>query len=177
MFRFAACLLAFVLLLGAAPRFALTSDDFTDQGSLEGGFSYDKNGCTGENRMPKLSWAGAPPKTRSFAIIVADPDAYPDTFYHWVRVDIPKSVAQLPPADDSITNLGIDARNSFGSVGYAGPCPPKREAPHHYVFSVYALSVDRLEKIGPNSKPAAVLNAMRGHVLGEADLTGRYGRG
>lgn len=177
MLRLGACLLTFVLLLGAAPPFSLTSEDFTDQQRLEVGFTYDKNGCTGENKVPKLTWSGAPAKTRSFAIIVSDPDAYPTTFYHWVRVDIPKTATQLPPADENVKDVGIDTRNSFGSIGYAGPCPPKREAPHHYVFTIYALSVDKLIKIGPNSKPDAVLNAMRGRVLGQADLTGRYGRG
>jgi Raf kinase inhibitor-like YbhB/YbcL family protein len=177
MSRLAAAAIASLFLLGAAPQFALTSDDFTDQQTLATVFSYDKNGCTGENKIPKLTWSGAPAKTRSFALVVSDPDAYPTTFYHWIRVDIPKSVVQLPPADDSVTNLGVDTRNSFGSTGYAGPCPPKREAPHHYVFTLYALAVDRLERIGPNSKPEAVLSAMRGHVLGETELTGRYGRG
>ena len=129
------------------------------------------------NQLPKLAWDGAPPKTRSFAIVVTDPDAYPGTLYHWVRVDIPSTVNHLPPTDDSIKDVGIDARNSFGALGYAGPCPPRREAPHHYIFTLYALSVARLVKIGPNSKPEAVLSAMRGHVLGTTDLTGRYGRG
>jgi Raf kinase inhibitor-like YbhB/YbcL family protein len=177
MLRLGACLLTFVLLLGAGPPFALSSEDFGNDQNLQTVFSYDKNGCTGENKMPKLTWSGAPAKTRSFAIVVADPDAYPSTFYHWVRVNIPASTSGLPPADDSVKDVGLDTRNSFGSNGYAGPCPPKREAPHHYVFIVYALGVDKLAKIGPNSKPDAVLNAMRGHVLGQAELTGRYGRG
>jgi Raf kinase inhibitor-like YbhB/YbcL family protein len=176
MHRFAACLVAFVL-LAAGPRFALTSDDFTDQANIESTSSYDKTGCTGENKIPKLAWTGAPANTRSFAIIVSDPDAFPGTFYHWVRIDIPTSVTQLPPVDQNVKDLGIDARNSFGSVGYAGPCPPKREAPHHYVFTLYALSVDKLAKVGPDSKPDAILNAMRGKILGQTQLTGRYGRG
>ncbi|HXP94816.1 MAG TPA: YbhB/YbcL family Raf kinase inhibitor-like protein [Candidatus Binatia bacterium] len=176
MSRLAACLFAFVLLLGAAPHFTLTSDDFSEA-SFGSAFVYDKNGCTGENKIPKLTWSGVPPKTLSFAIIVSDPDAYPATFYHWVRINIPKTVTQLPPADENVKDVGVDARNSFDAIGYAGPCPPRREAPHHYVFTIYALSVDKLVKVGPNSKPDAILNAMRGRVLGQADLTGRYGRG
>jgi Raf kinase inhibitor-like YbhB/YbcL family protein len=177
MLKVAACVLAFVVLLAAAPKFTLFSDDFTEDATLDTPFAYDKNGCTGENKTPQLSWTAVPPKTRSFAIIVSDPDAYPTTFYHWVRVDIPKTLAGLPPADDTIKDVGMDARNSFGATGYAGPCPPRREAPHHYVFTIYALSVDRLPGIGPNSTPAQVLKAMRGHIVGEAELVGRYGRG
>jgi Raf kinase inhibitor-like YbhB/YbcL family protein len=171
------CVLTFSLLLGAAPKFTLQSTDFVDDGDLSFSFSYDKNGCTGDNKPPKLAWSGAPAKTRSFALVVSDPDAYPVTFIHWVRVDIPSSLQALPPADDTVKNVGLDVRNSFGGTGYGGPCPPKREAPHHYVFTLYALSVDRLPGIGPNSSPDAVMKAMQGRVLGETELTGRFGRG
>lgn len=160
-----------------APHFVVTSDDFTDDDQLKSAFVYNQNGCTGDNKAPQLSWTGAPPKTKSYAIVVSDPDAYPGTFYHWIRINIPKSVSALPPADpNQTTGLGLDMRNSFGTSGYAGPCPPKKEAPHHYAFTVYALSVDRLPKINPNSSPKAIFAAMRGKVLAQAAISGRFGR-
>lgn len=177
MARLVASLFLTVMLLGAAAPFVLTSDDFAEQARLDDVFTYDQNGCTGANKVPRLSWSGAPAKARSFAVVVSDIDAYPSTFYHWIRIDIPAGVTQLPPADPNAPAPGLDTRNSFGNLGYAGPCPPKREAPHEYVFTVYALDVARLAKIGPNSKPSAVLSAMQGHIVGQAQLTGRYGRG
>jgi Raf kinase inhibitor-like YbhB/YbcL family protein len=173
----ALCALLAALILGAAPRFTLSSGDFTDQATLESAFAYDKDGCGGRNRRPSLAWSGAPSGTRSFVLVMSDPDAPAGTFYHWIRVDIPKTRTQLPPRDrGGAVNLGIDTRNSFGTVGYAGPCPPPHEAPHRYVFTLYALSVERLAGIGPDSEPQAVLSRLRGHIVGEARLIGRYGR-
>jgi Raf kinase inhibitor-like YbhB/YbcL family protein len=180
--------LACIALLGAEPApqqaakpagLVLTSDEITQDGPLPSAITSNLGACTGGygvNKIPKLAWTGAPPKTKSYAIIVSDIDAYPTTFYHWIVVNIPTSVLAVPPDDPQAKVPGLEARNSFGSIGYAGPCPPKKEAPHHYYFTVYALNVPRLAKIGPNSAAKAVLSAMNGHVLARSALMGRFGR-
>lgn len=185
-------LLSFVLVLGATPApkpphrpparphrppppLRLTSQDFVALQTLDTSFTYNQDGCDGSNQVPQLAWTGIPPKTRSFAIILTDADAYPSTFYHWLRVDIPRSITHLPPDDDD-DYVGLDARNSYGNAEYDGPCPPRHEAPHRYVFTLYALSVPKLPHITDKSTVLAVMHAMRGRILASTELAGRYGR-
>ncbi|MDH5265231.1 MAG: YbhB/YbcL family Raf kinase inhibitor-like protein [Betaproteobacteria bacterium] len=133
--------------------------------------------CEGDDRSPPLAWSGAPAGTKSFVLIVDDPDA-PDpaaprmTWVHWVLYDIPAAATGLaegikPAALPAGTREGL---NDWGRTGYGGPCPPIGR--HRYFHKLYALDTV-LGDLG-RPKKAAVEKAMQGHVLGQATLVGTY---
>lgn len=133
--------------------------------------------CDGSDISPQLSWNGVPEGTRSFAIIMDDPDAPMGTFNHWVLYDIPPEVRELPegvPKDPVIPNGAKQGINSFRRVGYGGPCPPRGPA-HRYYFYLYALDIPSLG-LGTKATKVEVEKAMKGHILGQAEIMGRYGR-
>jgi Raf kinase inhibitor-like YbhB/YbcL family protein len=130
--------------------------------------------CDGEDLSPALIWQGAPPGTKSFALIADDPDAPAGTWVHWVLYNVPADVSQLAPGtpkDDTLSNGAQQGRNDFRKVGYDGPCPPPGK-PHHYSFRLYAL--DARLNLKPRVTKSDVLRAMNGRVLGEAELIGTY---
>lgn len=153
-------------------EFTLQSENFPADGRIPAAYT-----CEGEDRSPQLSWSGAPAGTRSFALIVDDPDA-PDpaapkmTWVHWVLYNLPAASTALA---DNAAKSGLPAASTVGSndwkrQAWGGPCPPIGE--HRYFFKLYAL--DRvIESAAPLDKPG-LLQAMQGHVLGEAQLVGRY---
>ena len=125
--------------------------------------------CDGDDISPPLEWTGAPSGTQAFTLIVHDPDA--GGFIHWVLADIPGDATSL--SEGRADTEGVPGRNDYGGVGWGGPCPPSGE--HRYIFNLYALSSPlRIAGVPPAS---AVLNAMKGRVLGEAQLIGMYSRG
>jgi Raf kinase inhibitor-like YbhB/YbcL family protein len=128
--------------------------------------------CDGENISPTLQWAGAPTNTKSFALIVDDPDAPKGTFVHWVIFNIPASLNQLTENVKS-GNFTL-GRTSFSSAkksaNYGGPCPPS--GTHHYHFKLYAL--DAMLSLGKGASKQELLDAMSGHILGRAELVGLY---
>lgn len=129
--------------------------------------------CDGADRSPLLRWGGVPAGTRSFVLTVHDPDAPGGSFTHWVLFDIPAGAHELHEGA-APTAMGVPGTNDFGKIGYGGPCPPPGRA-HHYVFTLYALSLPHLRLQGGVRRPQ-VEAALRGHVLGRAVLTGRYAR-
>jgi Raf kinase inhibitor-like YbhB/YbcL family protein len=140
-------------------------------------------GCKGGNVSPSLTWSGAPSGTKSFAVTAYDPDAPTGSgFWHWVVVNIPASTTALPkgagdPKGKGMPKGVVQARNDTGAYGYAGPCPPQGDKPHHYIFTVFAVDADKL----PFAKDKTVTPAVAGfalhfHMLGEASFTGLYGR-
>jgi Raf kinase inhibitor-like YbhB/YbcL family protein len=149
----------------------LTTEAFQPNGAIPARYT-----CDGEDISPQLSWSGAPQNTAAFALIVDDPDALGGVFTHWVLVDLPARAQGLPasvPRTDRLAEGGTQGRNSFGRLGYSGPCPPPG-SPHHYRFTLYAL--DRSLGLGPGSEKQQVLSAMQGHTLGQAQLVGTYQR-
>ena len=128
--------------------------------------------CGGSGISPELHWNAAPPGTRSFALILHDPDApAPGGFYHWVLYDLPSSTTELP-ANSKVAGHRA-GRNSFGTIGYGGPCPPPGPA-HHYHFTLYALNV---QIDSPQPLTAEQLQArMRSHILAHAELVGLFQR-
>jgi Raf kinase inhibitor-like YbhB/YbcL family protein len=139
-----------------------------------------KHTCEGPDVSPALAWSGAPAQTRSFALIVDDPDA-PDprapttTWAHWVVYNIPATAAALPEGTTSKT-LPPGARegmNDWKRVGYGGPCPPTGR--HRYFHKLYALDT-ALPDLNLPSK-AALEKAMAGHILAETQLMGTYQKG
>ena len=132
--------------------------------------------CDGSDISPALSWSSPPEGTQSFALIVEDPDAPSHTWVHWVLYDLPATERELPEDVEPTGTLPSGARqgrNDFGKIGYGGPCPPSGPA-HRYCFRLYALDT-RLD-LRAGATRAQVERAMRGHVLAQAELTGRYRR-
>lgn len=132
--------------------------------------------CDGPDRSPPLEWMGVPDRVTTFALICEDPDAPSGTFDHWVIFNLPGEMRQLQAGIapvDTLPNGARQGKNGFGTNGYRGPCPP-RGAPHRYTFRLYALDT-RLD-VPPGATKAEVLAAMQGHIMGQAELMGRYAR-
>ena len=177
-----------------APLFTLSSPDlagdtFTDTFVLNG------FGCTGQNVSPALAWANAPAGTKSFALQVYDPDAPTGSgLWHWAVYDIPanatglargagNSAASLPAGSFGGNSDFLDTGATGGNGNYGGPCPPQGDAPHRYVFTLFALAVDKIEVAGGVPKTGSpalfgfVLNKGIGKgLLGKASFTAKYGR-
>lgn len=150
--------------------FALASATFTSGATMPISTVYTR--CSGANISPELHWRGSPAQTKSFALIVHDPDAQaPGGWYHWVVYNLPANTESLP-AGSKLTQRQL-GRNSFGENAYSGPCPPPGK-PHHYIFTLYALNqpaVPGQHLTGPQLERFIVR-----HTIGTAKLTGLYGR-
>jgi len=140
----------------------------------EGGGIPKLHTCEGADLSPALEWSGEPPETRSFALIVDDPDAPAGTWNHWLLWNIPPGLHSLVQGVKP-GQLGESGTNDFGKLGYGGPCPPKGHGPHRYFFRLYALDVDALHLRG-GAKRADLDRALKGHTLAEAQSMGRYER-
>lgn len=139
-----------------------------------GGDIPRKHTCDGGDVSPALSWSDAPAATRALAIIVDDPDAPGGTWVHWVLYDLPANAKELPEGSGGAAapNGAKQGANDFRKMGYGGPCPPG--GTHRYYFKLYAL--DTPTDLKPGATKQQLLAAMKGHVLAEAELVGRYGR-
>jgi Raf kinase inhibitor-like YbhB/YbcL family protein len=175
--------LALALLLAAPPalaagNFTLKSSDLKPGGTLPEKAVYNSFGCSGGNVSPELSWSGAPKGTKSFVVTAYDPDAPTGSgWWHWVVFDIPASVTSLPAGAGGGTGLPEGAKQGktdFGTPGYGGACPPPGK-PHHYIFTVYALKVDKLD-VPDDASPALIGFMTHANKLGSAKLTVTYGR-
>jgi len=147
-------------------KLSLTSDAFQDGQPIPTQYT-----CDGADRPPAFSWGEPPQGTRSFALVVDDPDAPSGTFRHWGVFDIPASARSIGGG----RRIGTEVNNDFGKPGYGGPCPPKSHGPHHYHFKLFALDVDKLG-LGSNAKIADVESTAVKHALGRAELGGTYER-
>jgi Raf kinase inhibitor-like YbhB/YbcL family protein len=164
-----------VTVMGVLMAMTLTSPSFKAGGEIPGRYT-----CQGEDVSPPLSWSGLPSGTRSLALIVDDPDA-PDpsapkkTWAHWIVYDLPATATGLPEgaSGPSLPSGARVVENDFGNEAWGGPCPPVGR--HRYFFKLYALDTT-LPPEGVATK-AALEKAMKGHVLGEAQLMGTYEKG
>jgi Raf kinase inhibitor-like YbhB/YbcL family protein len=148
----------------------LTSPAFARNQKIPNQFSRD-----GGNVSPPIEWQGAPAGTRSFALVVEDPDAPRGTFRHWAAYDIPPDARRLTEGAGS-RNQGSAihmATNDFGNTQYDGPQPPPGHGVHHYHFRLFALDVPQLE-VPPECRAKDVLDAARDHALAEADVVGVF---
>jgi hypothetical protein len=184
MIRATATMLAFAALLAAAPfaraqtsahegTFTLTSDDFTDGGLISPTYSCDKDGAS-----PPLKWENSPSHVKTYALSVIDPDAPGGDYVHWLAFNIPDSTHELAAAANKKDGLGIKAsqgQNGAGGTGWTPPCPPNGEE-HHYIFRLYALDADMVMPPGTTLDRKTFEAAIEGHVLAQAELTGRYKR-
>jgi Raf kinase inhibitor-like YbhB/YbcL family protein len=150
-----------------AASFELTSSAFADGGGIPRTYA-----CDGQDTSPPLAWSGAPDGTATFALVMTDPDA--GGFVHWVMFNVDASASgAIPTGVSASPDAPPQGTNSFGRVGYGGPCPPS--GTHHYVFRLLALDAE-LPLTG-TPKESQVLAAAEGHILGEAKLTGTYRKG
>jgi Raf kinase inhibitor-like YbhB/YbcL family protein len=131
----------------------------------------------GGNVSPMIEWRGAPPETRSFALVVEDPDAPRGIFRHWAAYDIPADALRLQEgAGSSARGIAIRmAKNDFGDTKYDGPQPPPGHGVHHYHFRLFALDVRELD-VPDDSDASQVLEAARAHALAEAETIGTFER-
>lgn len=142
----------------------------------KGGEIPRKYTCSGEDVSPALSWSGAPQGARSFVLVVEDPDAPSGTFTHWIVYDLPAETRQLPENVSKTGDLsggGRQGGNGFRRTGYGGPCPPPGKA-HRYFFRLYAL--DSTLNLPSGASRQEVESAMRGHVIAQAELMGKFAR-
>jgi len=150
----------------------LTSPAFAHGGSIPARYT-----CEDEDLSPQLVWHGVPPGTRSLVLIVDDPDA-PDpkapkmTWVHWLLYNLPSTAMGLPEgvAADQLPAGTLQGLNDWDRTGYGGPCPPIGR--HRYFHKLYALDVQLPDLHQPGK--AALEQAMRGHVLAQAELLGLY---
>ena len=162
----------------AAGALTLSSPDIKPGGKIADEQEYNGAawGCSGGNVSPALNWSAAPKGTRSFALSVYDPDAPTGSgFWHWWVVNIPADATGLPKGAGGGKGLpegAVQGRNDFSETKYDGPCPPPGK-PHHYVFTLYALDVDKFPADASQSPAVFGFNA-NAHALAKATLTGTY---
>lgn len=144
--------------------FRLTSPAFEADGPIPAACT-----CEGRDEPPVLAWSGAPEGTKSFALVMDDPDAPGGTFTHWLLYDVPGEATGLGTA-----TVGRSLRNDFGRTGYGGPCPPRGHGRHRYYFTLHAVDVPSL---GLSGGTRADLEAtLARHSLGTARLMGHFER-
>ena len=151
--------------------FEMSSSAFQEGKSIPQQYTGD-----GRNISPPLRWGDPPAGTRSLALICEDPDAPRGTFTHWVVFNLPaesRELAEGVPGEETLPNGTTQGTNDFGKVGYGGPKPPPGK-PHHYFFKLYAL--DQPVELRPGATKAQLLAAVKGHVLGEAQVMGTFAR-
>jgi Raf kinase inhibitor-like YbhB/YbcL family protein len=148
----------------------LTSTNFVNQGAIPARYT-----CSGEDISPALIWSDGPSGTKSFALIVDDPDA-PDpanprmTWVHWVLYNIPASTGALAEGIKKLPEGTMEGLNDWKETGYRGPCPPIGR--HRYYHKLYALDTVLPDLKTPTK--AKLEKAMEGHVLAKAELIGMY---
>ena len=131
--------------------------------------------CDGIDISPPLSWDDVPVGTHSFTLICDDPDALGKPWVHWIIFNLPaetRALAENIKAGNKPAEGGVHGINSWGDPGYGGPCPPGDI--HHYFFRLYALDCYLESDAGKNKE--TLISAMKGHILGEAEIMGRYTR-
>lgn len=154
----------------SAPGFTLTSDALEQGGAIPSQFT-----CDGEDVSPRLTWEQAPAGTRSFALLMEDPDAPGGTWVHWVLYNIPAEAqsinAQIREPSDLPGGTKV-GENSWGEMAYGGPCPPSGE--HRYIFTLFALDTELELDGGVTGK--ILRSAIAEHTLSKTDLVGTYSR-
>jgi Raf kinase inhibitor-like YbhB/YbcL family protein len=153
----------------------LTSFELTSAAFASGQPIPSQYTCQGKDVSPSLQWKDPPPDAQSFALISDDPDAPGGSWVHWVLYNLPAeshSLSEALPPQADLLDGGQHGRNSWGRLGYGGPCPPS--GTHRYFFKLYAL--DTTLDLDAGADKGQVLRAMEGHILAEAELMGVYAK-
>lgn len=148
---------------------SLDSSSFSSGGDIPKQFT-----CDGPDRSPQLSWTDPPPQTKSFALLVDDPDAPAGNWNHWAIWDIPANIHSLPEGikkDRRLADGSEQGMNDFHKAGYNGPCPPAGK-PHRYHFKLFAL--DTKMTLNSEAGKPEMEKAMKGHILAQSELIGSY---
>ncbi|HUA13848.1 MAG TPA: YbhB/YbcL family Raf kinase inhibitor-like protein [Verrucomicrobiae bacterium] len=151
--------------------FTISSSSFSDGGTIDRKFS-----CDGADVSPQLSWTEPPSGTKTLALLVDDPDAPVGNWSHWVLWNLPpgkRSLAEGAAKSATLPDGSHQGSNDFRKTGYKGPCPPPGK-PHRYYFKLYALDVKLELRSGSGKRDLEA--AMKGHILGQTEWMGRYGR-
>jgi Raf kinase inhibitor-like YbhB/YbcL family protein len=164
-----------------AADFKLTSPELTPGGRFEARHVFNGFGCTGGNVSPALGWSGAPAGTKSYALTVYDPDAPTGSgWWHWVIFDMSPATTALPAGAGDVAGGkapkgAVQTATDYGKPGYGGPCPPQGDKAHRYVFTLYALKVDKLgaDPAAPAAMVGFMLNA---NAIEKTTFTVYYGR-
>jgi Raf kinase inhibitor-like YbhB/YbcL family protein len=149
---------------------AVRSSSFSDGGAIPQRYT-----CDGAGISPNLQWSAAPGGTKSFALVMDDPDA-PVDFTHWLAYNLPLDAHELTEGESTggaMPEGSSEGTNSFGRPGYGGPCPPAGR-PHRYVFQLFALD-SRLD-LPAGVDRTRLESAMKTHILGSGEIVGKYGR-
>ncbi|MBN1355583.1 YbhB/YbcL family Raf kinase inhibitor-like protein [bacterium] len=151
-------------------KFTLASGVFAEGGSIPVKYS-----CDGKDLSPPLSWSEPPDGTKSYVLIMDDPDAPVGTWDHWILYGIPVETRALPEGvapEETIPSVGTHGLNSWKRIGYGGPCPPS--GTHRYFFRLYALDTD--PGLPARQSKSQVETAIKNHILAQTTLMGRYSR-
>lgn len=159
----------------------ITSPDITPNSAIGNFHVFNSFGCKGKNISPIINWSNAPLETKSFAFTVYDPDAPTGSgWWHWLLVNIAPAqsglVADFGKEDKFDLAGGIkQVRNDFGGYKFGGPCPPVGDKPHRYIFTIYALKVDKIE-ISSSATAALAGYMINQNVIEKKSFEAFYGR-
>lgn len=155
-----------------AGNFTLTSPSI--KGQLTKSEEFNGFGCSGHNQSPALAWSDAPKGTKSFALTVYDPDAPTGSgWWHWQVVNIPADINRIDAG--TVPKGALQIMNDYGKVGFGGPCPPKGDKAHRYIFTIHALDVASLAVESTTNAPIVGYN-INAHTIGKASIMSYYQR-
>jgi Raf kinase inhibitor-like YbhB/YbcL family protein len=160
---FALAIFVGIFNMNAASSISITSSSFQAGGDIPAKFT-----CNGTNVSPELQISSVPNEAKSLVLIVDDPDAPRGLFTHWIVWNIDSKTTRV--AENSAPTAGVQGINDFGKRNYGGPCPPS--GTHRYFFKIFAL--DTKLELKPGARRAELDAAMRGHILAQGELMGRY---
>ena len=173
--------LALIAFAGPAWAFEISSPAVGKNGIIPDKYTANAFGCSGGNVSLPLEWKNVPKEAKSLTLTMYDPDAPTGSgFWHWEVANMPPSTTELAEGAGEAGNAklpkgAIQARNDAGTAAYFGPCPPKGDKPHRYIFTIFAVKTDKLD-VDANASGAVVGFNLHFNTLSKASVTYRYGR-